>query len=112
MQTFEDLHQKLNDARFKFEVFQHLIEYLDASFMPHGGVNPERVLLTEDDRIRVPTETFEYVINEVLADKLNMLSEEIKAIKSATVVVPKADKKTKKAKDTGEENEQDQSGPS
>lgn len=79
--TFRELQDQLNVLRFKRTILSHLVEYIDAEFLPNLDQSPKKVLLAED-KVRVPTELFEQVSTDLTTWLKNISEEEQKLLSS------------------------------
>jgi outer membrane biosynthesis protein TonB len=77
--TFIELSKRLSEARFRRTVLLHLVEHLDESFRPSAGHPPEKMLLT-DDKLAVPSEIFDSVVEKTLLAEIKKLDDEISSI--------------------------------
>lgn len=82
MPTFNELQQRLTTAKFRKAVLLHVIEYLDANFLPVGGQSPAQVLQT-DDKLPVPVEIFEALNTDTFSAEVLQLETEIASIMGA-----------------------------
>ena len=81
--TFAELQNKLNAAKFRRTVLGHLIEHLDSEFLAISDGKPQKALLTED-KLRVPQDTFEEILEE-LSNAVRSLVEEEKMLLTSEV---------------------------
>lgn len=84
--TYAEIQSALNQTRYQKAVLTHLVEHLDAEFMPLLDHPPKKVLLTEPDRVRVPKESFDVIIN-ALNNWLQSLQVQEKTILNSTITV-------------------------
>ena len=91
MATFNELSQRLVDAKNRKAVLQMLVEHIDDDFLPTGPAKAAKVLLN-DERIPVPQAMFEAVIADTLAAEIQQLDQEIANI-SGSELAKKAEKK-------------------
>lgn len=85
MSTFNEMHSRLQQARYRKAILMHLIEYVDESFLHQAGTDPKHMLLTEDQQ-RVPAELFESVVADTLGAELQQLDAEIHQILGSELV--------------------------
>jgi hypothetical protein len=88
MATFEQLQHRLHQARYRKAILSHLIEYIDENFLPKGGTDPAKALLT-DEQMKVPSEVFESVAADTLSAEVQQLDAEINQIQG-TELIPSA----------------------
>lgn len=72
MTTFQAFQRRLTEAKNKIIVLQHLIEHIDEEFRPSpitGNPNKPRAqkVLVTDDKVPVPAEAFETVVNDLMS---------------------------------------------
>jgi hypothetical protein len=84
--TYAEIQSALNQTRFQKAVLVHIVEHLDADFMPLLDHQPKKVLLTEPDRVRVPKESFDVVI-EALNNWVKSLNAQEQAILNSSITV-------------------------
>jgi hypothetical protein len=88
MPTFNDLAQRLSNAKFRKTVLTKLIEYIDENFVPPGDGKEAKNALLTDDQVRVPVELFESVVADTLTPELEQLDAEITQIMAAELAPP------------------------
>jgi hypothetical protein len=77
--TFTELTKSLSDAKHRRAILLHLVEHIDSTFRPVAGEAPERFLL-DDDKLPVPAETFDSVVQDTLLAEVQQLDQEIARI--------------------------------
>jgi hypothetical protein len=87
MPTFIELQQQVTLAKNKKVVLQQLIDYLDENFRSVAD-QPPKLTLLNDDKLPVPQDVFEAVIDDVLLDEAGKLDEEIRNVYGVVVNVP------------------------
>lgn len=84
MATFAEIQQQLTMLRQRREIFLHLLDHIDTSFLPgENGKDPEKVLVT-DDQVRVPESAFEAVSGEITG-VINQIDQAMQAIQNSQV---------------------------
>lgn len=80
MSTFKELQQRVTTAQSKAQIYQHLIDHLEANFRPVAGAPPKKILLTTE-KVPVIDEFFEQVVKELYSG-LQTVSAELEQILS------------------------------
>lgn len=83
MSTFKELQQRVTAAKCKAQIYQHLIDHIEANFRPVAGANAKKVLLT-DEKVPVPDEYFEQVVKELFTG-LEFVTKEVDQILSMPI---------------------------
>lgn len=87
MATFLELQTHLDALRNKRTILAHLVEHLDAQFMPELDATPKMVLLTET-KVKVPPESFDAVATDLNSWIKALLAEEQKLLSSTVAITP------------------------
>ena len=85
--TFQELQDQVNALRFRRVIVNHLVEHLDAEFLPNLDQQPKKALLT-DEKVRVPVEIFEAVAADLTNWLKSLSAEEQKLLASAITITP------------------------
>lgn len=80
--TLAEMHAHVAALSFRRTIIAHLIEHLDAEFMPELDQQPKKVLLTET-KMKVPQAVFDAVAADLGTWIKSLLAEEKKLLDSA-----------------------------
>lgn len=87
MATFSEVKDKFMMAKYKKQILDHLVEYIDSNFM--GGdkesLLPKKTMLLPDEKLPVPEAAFESVVNDVLLSESKDLEDTIQELMTAEV---------------------------
>lgn len=87
MATFAEVREKFMMAKYKKQILDHLVEYLDATFMGAEGTTmlPKKTMLLEGENLPIPEGAFESVVNDVLLAEAKDLEDTIQELSTAEV---------------------------
>lgn len=85
MPTFNELQQRMSNAKFRKTILTYLVEHIDKTFVPASEGSTANVLLT-DDQVKVPVEMFEAVIADTLSPEIQQIDQEIAHINGTELV--------------------------
>lgn len=87
MPTFSEVKDKYMLAKYKKQIIDHLVEYIDMNFMGGGAdpYSPKKTMLLSEEKVPVPTTAFEAVVNDVLLAEAKDLDETIQDLMTAEV---------------------------
>lgn len=106
MPTFKELQNRVQELTFKISIYEHLVEYIDSKFKAPAGQDPKLILLTNDTGVKVPSQVFDHVAQDIL-EFIQGMRDELEVVNNTTIEVP-----NEQASDGGAPTETDQPGNS